>query len=408
MNRSTFDAMLAQYATPTVTGEGAVSWDKGAHCVIPSVEIMGKCVQDGTPTPDAPIEPVFSEGTEVIVRGRNLANAYANGGYNMTNEKIAENTFRMTCGSATGGYGAIKIDNLPVGVPLRMLVTFCPEYPRSQSTYAIAFPRNNCGFNVIHISSANEAGVSYSRLGSAAVLSTGSIEIYLYNNMDNPGESAIWTISIYLDEQAIEEHTPYFDGGTAVAPELLAIPGTEYMDKWNPQTGRGVRRLHKFVMDGTYKRNFETVHNTQPADVFVVSAGIVNGQTGSGSPLGLTDTTEVLCNYFPYEDGYYYNRVAAFRNHNRYYGLVVKFPYSMFGITKREKTNEELLALVNAWLVEKNAEGNPLYYYYVMETPEEFQTEPQPLIQPKGTGQIIQTGGNADNCPITVKCVTHS
>lgn len=69
MNRSTFDAMLAQYKAEQISGEGIVSWDKGAHCVIPEVQICGKVVQDGTPTPDAPIMPVFSEGTTVECGG---------------------------------------------------------------------------------------------------------------------------------------------------------------------------------------------------------------------------------------------------------------------------------------------------------------------------------------------------
>ena len=33
-----------------------------------------------------------------------------------------------------------------------------------------------------------------------------------------------------------------WDGGQAAAPELWAVPGTEYMDEWDAQTGRGVRR----------------------------------------------------------------------------------------------------------------------------------------------------------------------
>ena len=377
--------MLAQYATPTVTGEGAVSWDKGAHCVIPGVEIMGKCVQDGTPTPDAPIEPVFSEGTEVIVRGRNLANAYANGGYNMTNEKIAENTFRMTCGSATGGYGAIKIDNLPVGVPLRMLVTFCPEYPRSKSTYAIAMPRGACGFPYIHISEAYEAGVPYTRLSSVSSLAFGNIEIGLYNYMDNPGESAIWTISIYLDEQAIEEHTPYFDGGTAVAPQLLAIPGTEYMDTWDPQTGKGIRRIHKIKLsaDDDWSR-----YSGNNGDFYKYAIR----PPESYPPLNPTTKREntYMCTHLPSVN---YEGINNFLK----YGILID---DIKVVVKVD------MSTLDEWL--QFLQENDVYVWYVLLEPEEFQTDLVQLIQPHGTGSIIQTGGTVDSCPITVKCVTHS
>ena len=64
--------MLGQYAVQELTGEGHVSWENGAHCVIPKVEIRGKAVQDGTPSPDNPIDPIFSEETTVAVRGKNL------------------------------------------------------------------------------------------------------------------------------------------------------------------------------------------------------------------------------------------------------------------------------------------------------------------------------------------------
>lgn len=263
MNRATFDAMLAQYTTPTVTGEGAVSWDKGAHCVIPEVQISGKCVQDGTPTPDAPIMPVFSDGTTV-----------------------------------------------------------------------------ECS------------------------------------------------------------------GSIAVAPRLLAVSDA-YCDTWNPQTGKGQHRFYKITLDGvTGRKKFRSVHNVEAADVFCVSMENIHGDQNI-TPHALASAFAVVCNYFPFEMGYYANRIGAFNHGNPYYGLDAKFPYSLFGISKGEKTNNELVDLVNAWCSEKYEAGVPLYYYYVMEKPEEFRVAPQPLIQPHGAGNIIQIGGTVDNCPIIARPVTH-
>lgn len=45
MDRVAFNAMLAQYATPEVSGDGRVSWDKGVRCVMPSLKLYGKCEQ---------------------------------------------------------------------------------------------------------------------------------------------------------------------------------------------------------------------------------------------------------------------------------------------------------------------------------------------------------------------------
>ena len=44
MDRAAFNAMLAQYATPEVSGNGRVSWGGGVRCVIPEVRLYGKCV----------------------------------------------------------------------------------------------------------------------------------------------------------------------------------------------------------------------------------------------------------------------------------------------------------------------------------------------------------------------------
>lgn len=46
MDRVAFNAMVAQYATPEVSGDGRVSWDKGVRCVMPEVKLYGKCEQE--------------------------------------------------------------------------------------------------------------------------------------------------------------------------------------------------------------------------------------------------------------------------------------------------------------------------------------------------------------------------
>ena len=61
-----------------------------------------------------------------------------------------------------------------------------------------------------------------------------------------------------------------------------------------------------------------------------------------------------------------------------------------------------------AYLANQYELGTPVTVWYVLENPEEFQTEPQPLIQPNGSGTIIQIDGTVNNCPITVTPVTHS
>lgn len=240
---------------------------------------------------------------------------------------------------------------------------------------------------------------------------------YLYNNMDNPGESAIWTISIYLDEQAIEEHTPYFDGGTAAFDgQLLSIPKAGIADTYNPMTGIITKRAQKMVMDGSDGHKFtETAFYTD--SVFLVktynvvgrSTGYPEAATNGDYGLSALMARSVVCNFFESAPDLssYHSKPVCTRGGDQYSGLCAFFPYEMFGVEKGI-TNDEALVLANNWLAERAAEGNPLWYAYVMRTPEFITVDPIQLIQPHGTGSIIQTGGTVDSCPITVKCVTHS
>ena len=410
--------MLAQYAVKEASGEGAVSWDNGVRCVLPEVTIYGKAIQNGTPTPDAPVMPEFSAGTEVVSRGENLLDVVGNDWFSAMDLLDGKDVGSVSIRYAEDGMTFMYCSNRFPATNAYTLSAFaenerftprllCRLVSRDGAVLTTGCTgRYNAVFNGFFADSPT---------GSYTFAISNTDAAYCQFGVGSPNEPSLTvgeTVTLHNIQLELgttaTPYTTYFDGGTATAPELLAIPGTEYRDEWNPQTGRGVRRLHKFVMDGTDHRCFAGVHNTIPTDVFVVGTNIVLSPSTSGEPYGLTDVNYVVCNYFPCVLSYYNNNVGAFRHANKYYGLVAKFPYSMFGITKGEKTDEELLALVNAWLVEKNAEGNPLYYYYVMETPEEFQTEPQPLIQPKGTGQIIQTGGSLDGCPVSAKVVTHS
>lgn len=241
MNRATFEAMMAQYKAEQISGEGIVSWDKGAHCVIPEVQICGKVVQDGIPTPDAPIEPVFSEGTTV-----------------------------------------------------------------------------ECS------------------------------------------------------------------GSIAVAPQLLAVSDA-YCDTWNPQTGKGIRRIHKIKLsadDGWSRYSYNNGDFYKYAIIPPESYPPLNPPTEREK--------SYICTHLPSVN------YEGLNNYSKY-GIV---------IDDRKVVVKVDMSTLDEWL--QFLQENDVYVWYVLLEPEEFQTDPQPLIQPHGSGSLIQTGGTVDSCPITVKCVTHS
>lgn len=248
MNKPTFDAMAAQYALEEAKGEGSVQWKDGAHCVVPSVVIGGKAVQDGTPAPENPIMPVFSEGT----------------------------TIRAT-------------------------------------------------------------------------------------NADG------------------------FDGGTAVAPELLAAPDGSKMSTWDPQTGKGLNWWwDEIVLDGS---DFWTTYISY------------KGFSCRGAKLPEAMTR----NAFWSNQGIFLKGASAATNQTIWCGVNNRIIYCTFNPFFDETLEDYGLANWKAYLHEK-----PLRLWVSRNEPIEFQTDPQPLVQPKGDCNLIQTGGTLEDCPITAKYVTHS
>lgn len=311
--------MLAQYTTPTVTGEGAVSWDKGAHCVIPEVQISGKCVQDGTPTPDAPIEPVFSEGTEVVARGRNLLDVSA--------VQLGKSLYGSGPGSkfsvsSDANKALFRIDSITEGTAYTLTIN---NANAKIWRMMVVDDQNVCTYSTYWYSFAKEQGPLVNFTAKKSADTPGKIS-YIMFVIKKKDETEITYEDVIAAEPRIvlgtytadtmPAYEPYFDGGTAVAPQLLAIPGTEYKDEWNPQTGKGVRRC-----------------------------AVIESYAGEVINTPFVSST----------------------------GELPEGAYVIYGIP---------------------------------DTP--FETDPRPLIQPNGSGSLIQTGGTVDSCPITVKCVTHS
>lgn len=331
MNKPTFDAMVAQYAVKDASGEGAASWDGGVRCVIPEVLVYGKAVQDGTPTPDVPVMPEFSAGTEVVSRGKNLADIYGFSAGSIERPGAAMTTSNKfgTIISTTEVVNAIAVQQSMSPRPddpghsgNGFFMVGVDNYFENGEIVTISFDleviENPLGVDTISVGS---NGVSFG-VKSAIGGRVRSKVVWLNYKERKYIEIRLWGISGVFSNFQIEYGTtatpyaPYFDGGSATAPELLAIPGTEYRDEWDAQTGKGVRRC------------------------------------------------AVIASYA---------------------GEHIGTPY----ISSTGKLSE------GAYVV-----------YGIPDTP--FQTDPQPLIAPKGTGHIMQVGGNLDGCPITAKYVTHS
>lgn len=384
MNRQMFNALAAQYATPEVSGDGLVSWDSGKKCVLPSVRLYGAAVQDGEPTPENPVMPLCNNGV-FAARGRNLFDS----------EGFAQELLGLSGSSrvVVDGRDCIRFSNKSA----YQHGAFIPFSPRGNAQHTIkisykadGLPESDPGglyitayytdgttTSIVRISAPNaqdwktnvvttEAGKTISFLR----LSYGT-EWYWYIDI-----GGIQMVEGVHTADTMPPYTPYYDGGQAQAPELWTIPGTEYRDEWDPQTGRGIRRVRKIVLDGTDIKLYEPT-----TGYWHVFPRLDNAAAYS--------TKFAMCSHFSWD---------AFGSASG----------SLF--IRQKNVSEYFTSLdeINEFLTDQNAAGTPVTIIYKLINPEPFTTAPAKLTMPTGYGQIIQVSGDVPDCPITARYLTHS
>ena len=218
MNRNLHAAMISQYAASEISGNGRVEWDNGVKCVIPSVTLYGAAVQEGTPSPDAPILPVCNDGV-FAARGRNLCNTK-----HITIQQTGNMRFPICMPGIYTFSAVVSCDDTDSDV--NVFIVYSPDRKQSKSGY-------------IGRSNGNErVSVSFE-----ANFAFDNIQLYASNRNQNAvGDTAVFSDIQIVRGYTDAEYEPYYDGGQASAPELWAIPDTDIRDEWDTQTGRGMRR----------------------------------------------------------------------------------------------------------------------------------------------------------------------
>lgn len=237
MDRTAYNALLAQYRVRELTGDGVVNWDGGVHCVIPEVKLYGKCGQDGTPTPESPVEIKCNNGT-FAVRGRNLFPTFQTETKNgVTLTPRPDGGFELD-GTCTASVNFAANISLPAG-----------EYTLACGRTGV-FPYN--GNALVQVYKADVILLVIHNNGTAQTTYSGvqavAADDIAYRIRADGGHTydhcVIYPLLVggTYTAETMPPYAPYFDGGTAQAPDLYGIPGTEYRDEWDAQTGQGVRR----------------------------------------------------------------------------------------------------------------------------------------------------------------------
>lgn len=404
MNRQMFNAMAAQYATPEISGDGLVSWDSGKKCVIPSIELYGAAVQDGEPTPENPVMPVCNNGV------------FASRGRNLLKDSAVSHSGNTRDGYTVSGWAKEFVNNENVIAMLKPNTQYTIRYKFRLDSLAegtTAYIQNNHGMLVLY-SGLGYATVSFFDLYLDTVAEANTWQIgtiverartfttpaglhdaaanyriiyYTRRSMDGTAVAALeigtfFDIQIELGDTATP-YTPYYDGGQAQAPELWAIPGTEYRDEWDPKAGRGIRRVKKLVL--TPDLNWQ---------VFYVGENGFNFAYISPVP----KPENAIDGMFSHGK---YDSVATANNINS----ACVYPNAIVRVrVGREASVDDF----KAFLQEQIDANTPVTVWYALAEPEPFTTAPAKLTMPTGHGQIIQVSGDVPDCLISAKYLTHS
>jgi hypothetical protein len=328
-----------------------------------------------SPSPDHPQEVKVNNAC-VASRGRNLL-------------KLADQTFTADTGDVfTISNGLVSDD----GVAGSTLVLFDilgrtsrPFF--SPGTYTLYTGVDADAHYFLYDENGNMEKSDYISVSKIAVFEMsapfqfGGILIYHNREYLLPGPTYPMLLRGSYTLETLPEGEPYFDGGEATAPELHAIG--DYKDEWDPQTGKGIRRVGKMVLSGS--------------DPYVIQNNFTDTIQYSINPDGLINTPSrnnvfVLCSHLPTEASFLDKEHCMGRNDSLHFFV---------GRNRLQGTT------IAAWIKAQYDAGTPITIWYVLDEPVPFQTNPQRLTCPTGYGQIIQTAGDVPNAPLEVKYLAH-
>lgn len=348
--------------------------------VVTSYEPYTGCIP--APNPLYPIEPVFSNQTKILSRGKNLLNLadIVVNGDNYGSVEIRGDNVILSPPDSGKMYGIINrsVNFLNPGETY----TFCVNV--AQGTLGTSW-----GWRFKYVDGSYSDTFNREVFTLTPTQRVSAVMFYVdfgTQQYDTPFIlSNLQIVAGAYTDETMPPYIPYFDGGEAVAPELLAIPGTEYRDEWDAQTGRGLRKIYKLVLDGDehWRDDYLATYKLMVLDSTVLYGYPRISPSGYG-----------ICN------------CGGWIGPSNQQGTAIAFGNKSNPFVEQWGIDND--TDWKTYLSKRYAEGNPVIIWYPMADPVEFQTDPQPLIQSKGYTQLIQVDGTLSSCPITAKYVTHS
>ena len=387
MDRAAFNAMLAQYATPEVSGDGRVSWDKGVRCVIPEVKLYGKCEQETLTGKN-----LFDPNAETVIYGSycgykqysSLPRPFTLSISLKPGKTLPANSYlgfiiQTTEGSGTNANWLVLNGEINSLYGCKLVIKETDYYMEMIGVYPpSSLPSFLDALNI------------QIELGSTAT----AYEPYC-GGIPAPNPSYPMPIRCNNGVFRATDAAGDYDGGQAMAPELYAIPGTEYRDEWNPQTGWGVRRVKKLVLDGTENWKYSKKGDYKiciyaKAYIPALDATYGNAMCSHFSEISYVQATNLTGEIA-------YKCSIALANTTGY--IYMSLPLSLLDTPDLDGAK--------GYLAKQYTNGTPVTLFATQD-PEPFYIDPARLTQPNGPGQILQVSGVVADCPISARYLTHS
>lgn len=328
-------------------GESIVVNDASEY-PLQNLKVFGRSTQDGTPTPDAPVDIVSVENPAVVVCGKNLFNV---------------NAIETRSGIVNNGDGTITAKAL-VSQPKQTLKEICPLLKVGDiATFSFVSPAfdatSNTQSNYIYLISAKETWKNGQAKTITQKMLDGGIYFYSSKNTDgNAVETVISEIQVELGEIATG-YEPYIEAQTVetsyTLPGIPVSSGGNYTDENGQQwicdevdLARGVyiQRTNRYTVNGrdieTWKiSSLQSVEGATRFDMYII--GLRAGQQAC------------LCSHYPGTEKANKYPETCWCNST---GNASYFEFRI--CTAKATTVEEIRALVQA---------NPVDVVYALYTP---------------------------------------
>lgn len=337
--------------TASDTGK-AISIPDSSESVIRGLTAYGESVQDGTPTPDSPVEIVSIENPTINVYGKNLFDCENAPKFSGSND-ISSRT-KNTITLSGGRTGATYIScNFALDIPIGTKLTLSGEWTASGSNQGgVRVCYFDPGTNRVYSATGSSNGLMNTSGGSKSFVITApnsandTLILLLYMNTEGSfvsGDTITYkNVMVNIGETA-SNYQPYIE------PQTLTIPYT--FRGLKNTSGDWVARDELRVGDG----KVEIVRNV----------GIVE--------LKGTETFRKLVRGEDYVLFY-----TAISNYQRYYGLCNYYKVVASGATAGQTSLSDRLYFgenrftevtdFKSWLSTQYSAGNPVVYYYGFET----------------------------------------